>query len=194
MSPNPITLDEVRATALGTWESLSVELRPTEDRTGSGTVEPTRLRRRFTYRADDTFTGTITMFGDEYGAAPLMAFTFRGHLRWGEAHPIAEGAWQLDYLLDEGFAVEPLHAMAADMLNQDRPDGVEPFAVGAQVDILGRAFPMFGIEAGQVVTDHDLIYFCNDLLFMGAKHVDGTPFDRPDRRPHQLQIPLRRAS
>ena len=25
---------------------------------------------------------------------------------------------------------------------------------------------------------------------MGAKHVDGTPFDTPEHRPHQLQIPL----
>ena len=29
---------------------------------------------------------------------------------------------------------------------------------------------------------------------MGAKHVDGTPFDQPDRRPHQLQIPLVRVT
>lgn len=27
------------------------------------------------------------------------------------------------------------------------------------------------------------------MLVMGAKHVDGTPFGTPERRPHQLQIP-----
>jgi hypothetical protein len=41
----PVSLEEVRTYALGEWESLSVELRPAEDRTGTGTVQSTRLRR-----------------------------------------------------------------------------------------------------------------------------------------------------
>ena len=64
---DPKTLDDVKAACRGTWESLSVELRPAEDRTGSGKVEATRLRRRFVYHEDDTFVGTITMYVDEYG-------------------------------------------------------------------------------------------------------------------------------
>lgn len=32
------------------------------------------------------------------------------------------------------------------------------------------------------------------MLFMGAKHVDGTPFDKPEQRPHPLQIPRIRVS
>ena len=51
---------------------------------------------------------------------------------------------------------------------------------------------MFHIEEGQIVGDYDLIYFKHGLLFMGAKHVDGTPFDKVENRPHQLQIPLER--
>jgi hypothetical protein len=42
---------------------------------------------------------------------------------------------------------------------------------------------MFNIAAGQIVSDYDLIHFNHGLLFMGAKHVDGTPFDRPEQRP-----------
>ncbi|MEM7340807.1 MAG: hypothetical protein AAF467_19275 [Actinomycetota bacterium] len=186
----PHTLAEVRAYAVGTWSSLSVELRPTEDRTGSGTVEPTWLRRDFVYNADDTFTGTITMFADNYGDMPLMAFEFKGHLNWGGPHPIADGAFEIDYVLDEGFAVTPLHPQAAEMLNAGLVDGMTPFEANVTQDILGKAFPMFNLVEGQTVTDFDLIYFNAGLLFMGAKHVDGTPFDTADRRPHQLQIPL----
>jgi hypothetical protein len=51
---------------------------------------------------------------------------------------------------------------------------------------------MFNIKEGQIAADYDLIYFKNGLLFMGAKHVDGTPFDQPERRPHQLQVPLQK--
>jgi len=190
----PLTLDEVKAFAQGQWQSISVELRPTEDRAGTGTVAPTRLTREFTYFADDTFKGVITMYADDYGAAPLMAFEFRGTLKWGAAHPIAKGAYEIDYVLDEGFALTPLHEQAAAMLNQAPVPGVPAFAVGQKQDILGKAFPLFSIAEGQIVTDYDLIYFKNGLLFMGAKHVDGTPFDKPERRPHQLQIPLERVN
>ncbi|MEM7272408.1 MAG: hypothetical protein AAF547_04950 [Actinomycetota bacterium] len=189
---DPRTLEAVKAFAIGEWTSLSVELRPTEDRTGSGVVEPTRLRRRFTYHSEDNFTGVISMYADDYGHAHLMDFEFRGRLVWGEAHPIADGAFAIDYVLDAGFGVTPHHEQAAEMLNAGLVEGMTPFAVGEQNDILGRAFPMFDLAEGQVVTDYDLIYFHSGLLFMGAKHVDGTPFDQADRRPHQLQIPLRR--
>ena len=187
---DPITLEEVQAYSIGEWESLSVELRPTEDRTGSGRIEPTYLRRHFRYHEDDTFTGIITLYADNYGQMPLMEFEFKGHLNWGEAHPIAEGAWKIDYVLDQGFGVTPLHDQAATMLNQVPVEGIEAFQTGVKQDILGKAFPMFHIVEGQIVSDYDLIYFKNGMLFMGAKHVDGTPFDKPDRRPHQLQIPL----
>ncbi|MEM7041049.1 MAG: hypothetical protein AAF570_29060 [Bacteroidota bacterium] len=121
-----------------------------------------------------------------------MAFEFKGELKWGGPHPIADGAWEIDYVLNEGFGVTPLHAQAADMLNQALPAGMTPFEEGVQKDILGQAFPMFNIVESQIVSDYDLIYFHSGLLFMGAKHVDGTPFDKVENRPHQLQIPLKR--
>ena len=43
MLEKPTTLDEVKAYALGEWASISVELRPTEDRTGAGNIQPTFL-------------------------------------------------------------------------------------------------------------------------------------------------------
>jgi len=188
----PQTFEEVQAYSVGTWESLSVELRPNEDRTGSGTITANYLKRRFTYFNAEKFVGTITLFADNYGQMPLMEFEFKGGLKWGNQHPIAQGAWEIDYLLNEGFGVTPRHENAAVMLNQGLVEGVAPFEVGVKQDILKKAFPMFNIVEDQIVSDYDLIYFSHGMLFMGAKHVDGTPFDRPDRRPHQLQIPLRK--
>ena len=190
MLETPESLEDVRNYVLGEWESISVELRPTEDRTGSGKINPTYLRRSFKFIEADKFIGTITLFGDNYGQIPLMEFEFKGRLKWGDEHPIAQGAWKIDYILDEGFGVTPLNDQAAAMLNQALPPNMSPFEANEQQDILKKAFPMFNIEEGQIVSDYDLIYFRNGMLFMGAKHVDGTPFDKPENRPHQLQIPL----
>lgn len=188
----PKSLEEVQSYAVGEWESISVELRPTEDRTNSGIIQPTYLRRHFNYLSKDKFIGTITLFADNYGQLPLMEFEFKGDLEWGEEHPIADGAWKIDYILNGGFGVTPLNPQAAEMLNQALPEGMSPFENNVKKDILGKAFPMFHIVEGQIVSDYDLIYFKNGMLFMGAKHVDGTPFDKVENRPHQLQIPLAR--
>ncbi|MEM6380847.1 MAG: hypothetical protein AAF705_21930 [Bacteroidota bacterium] len=190
----PNTLVEVQEYAIGEWRSISVELRPTEDRTGSGVIQPTYLKRNFKYLSNEKFIGTITMFADNYGEFPLLEFEFKGELNWGNEHPIAKGAWKIDYVLNEGFAVTPLNPQAAEMLNAGLPEGMEPFENNVKKDILGKTFPMFNIVEGQIVSDYDLIYFKNGLLFMGAKHVDGTPFDKAENRPHQLQIPLERVN
>ncbi|MEM9544784.1 MAG: hypothetical protein AAGA77_02365 [Bacteroidota bacterium] len=117
----PKTLEAVQEYAIGEWKSISVELRPTEDRTGSGIIQPTFLRRHFNYLSKDKFIGTITLYGDNYGQLPLMEFEFKGELKWGEKHPIADGAWSIDYVLNEGFGVTPLNPQAAEMLNQGLP-------------------------------------------------------------------------
>ena len=192
MIQQPKSLEEVKSYAIGEWESLSVELRPTEDRAGAGQIQPTYLKRNFKYMEGDKFVGTITLFGDNYGQMPLMEFEFKGNLTWGDEHPIADGAWVIDYVLDEGFGVTPLHEQSAQILNTALPEGMAPFEANVKKDILGKAFPMFHIVEGQIVSDYDLIYFHSGLLFMGAKHVDGTPFDKVENRPHQLQIPLKR--
>ncbi|MEM6327951.1 MAG: hypothetical protein AAF791_12600 [Bacteroidota bacterium] len=194
MTDNPRTLDDLRAAIVGAWESLSVELRPTEDRLGTGQIEPTYLTRRFTYGADDTFSGVITMVADDYGKVPLFEFVFRGHLHWHGPHPIADGAFSVDYVLDTGFDVTPLNPSAADMLNAMPAEGVPPFEAGVTQSILGKPFPLFNMVEGQTVVDYDLLYLRDGMLFFGAKHVDGTPFDSPENRPHQLQVPLVRTA
>ncbi|MEM6428962.1 MAG: hypothetical protein AAF708_06950, partial [Deinococcota bacterium] len=189
----PMTLEDVQAYAVGEWASISMELRPTEDRAGTGQIQPTHLKRRFSYLSKDAFVGVITQYADIAGEVPLVEFEFKGSLVWGNQHPIVEGAWTIDYVLDEGFAITALNSDFAAVLNQTLPESTTPFEVGVQQDFLRQSFPLFNIVAGEVVSDHDLIYFSHGLLFMGAKHVDGTPFDTPERRPDAgLQVPLAR--
>ncbi|MEM6428139.1 MAG: hypothetical protein AAF708_02785, partial [Deinococcota bacterium] len=101
----PMTLEDVQAYAVGEWASISMELRPTEDRAGSGQIQPTHLKRHFSYLSKDEFVGVITQYADIAGEVPLVEFEFKGSLVWGNQHPIVEGAWTIDYVLDEGFAI-----------------------------------------------------------------------------------------
>jgi len=55
---------------------------------------------------------------------------------------------------------------------------------------LGKAFAPFGLSEGQIFAEYDLIYLFNDMLFWGARNVDGRGFDKEENRPTNLQIPL----
>lgn len=176
----------------GEWTSLSVELRPFEDRLGTGKIQPFYVKRIFKYLPNDKFEGTIISFADPFGQMPLVQFTFKGHNIWGKEHPIAKGAFEIDYILDEAFEVTPLHPMFAGQLNQAPVKGLNMWEVNVMQDIKGREFPLFGISEGETVGDFDLIYIHNNMLFMGSKHVDGRGFDKPENRPTNLQVPLER--
>lgn len=188
-----MTIDEIKKMIKGgEWTSIAVELRPSEDRAGSGIIDSFYVTRNFQYLDNDEFIGTIMIYGDPYGKIKMAKFTFKGQTIYGREHPIADGAYEIDYVLDKSFEVTPLHKMFADNLNQVQIDGLEPFRENVTQDIKGKAFPLFNIQQGQTVIDHDLIYIHNGMLYMGAKHVDGRGFDKPENRPTNLQIPLER--
>ena len=47
-----------------------------------------------------------------------------------------------------------------------------------------------GLAEGQIFKEYDLIFVLNEMMFWGARNVDGRGFDREENRPTNLQIPL----
>ncbi|MFN6977228.1 MAG: hypothetical protein ACK4OP_03835 [Gemmobacter sp.] len=191
-------LAQMPAQAVGSWESVGCEMRPQAG--PDGRIGPTYLTRAFTYDPDGGFTGRITLHADPGCAVPMAAFAFAGQTVWHGPNPAAPGAVSMDYVLNRALTVTPLAAPMAAMLNSLPPglcaDG--PLAVGETADLLGRPCPLLQrAEGAEFVVDHDLIWFhpaAPDLLFMGAKHVDGTGFYTPEGRPTVgLQQPLQRS-
>lgn len=176
----------------GEWTSISIELRPFEDRLGTGKIQPFYVRRKFRYFPENRFEGTIISYADAFGKVPLVQFTFKGHTVWGGPHEIAPDAFEIDYLLDEAFEVTPLNSLFAEQLNMAPVKGLNHWEAGVMQDIKGKEFPLFGIKEGETVGDYDLIHIHNNMLFMGSKHVDGRGFDKPENRPTNLQVPLER--
>ena len=181
---------------IGTWTSITCELRPAPNPEG-GAPMPTYLTRDFTYDAEGGFDATITVFADPTCSVPAISYDFSGELVWHGENPAADGAYSQDYVLNKSLVLTPLAPPMADQLNS-LPDGAcgeGAFEVGKSRDILEVPCALLKyVEGSDVVIDHDFLYVREDtpnMLFMGGKHVDGTGFYEPENRPSVgLQQPL----
>jgi len=182
-----MTIDQLRNTSIGHWESIAVEVRPTKN--ADGTLKPFYLRRDFTLLPEDRFELVVTNYSDPFGKMPLAKMFIKGHIQWLGEHLIAAGAQKVDFAADEEYTVTPLLQGFADLLNQ-YTKGFDEWKVGEPQSIFKKAFAPFGLAEGQIFKEYDLIYVLNDMMFWGARNVDGRGFDKEENRPPNLQIPM----
>ncbi len=174
----------------GQWVSITTELRPSSNKSATGEIQPFYCSRVFTYAPPDRFACTVMNYADANGKVPLVKIVIKGHTAWRGEHPIAPGAYNLDYIADEAYEVTPLHQGFADVANRFPGTGLNAWEVNVMQDVTGKAFPLFSLVEGQMYVDYDLIYIYNGMLFNGSKNVDGRAFGKPENRPTNLQIPL----
>jgi hypothetical protein len=183
-------IEEIRKTLPGEWISIASEVRPSALKNENGSAKPFYLTRDFKYAENDLFELTIINSADAYGKIPLAKIFIRGHIVWRGDHPIAEGAQKVDFTADEAYQVTPLIGGFTDLLNQVARNGYDLWEVGVAQSIFGKTFAPFGLVEGINFKEFDLIYLKNDMLFWGARNVDGRGFDKEENRPTNLQIPL----
>lgn len=192
------SLDGLKSRVVGHWVSLACELRPQQNPEDPAKAPlPSYLKRDFTYDAEGGFQANITVFADPACTMPAASYDFAGQVVWHDANPAAPGAWSQDYVLDRKLQLTVLAPPMVDQLNQ-LPEGAcgeGPFVLGEARDILGQPCVLLKfVEGSPFVIDHDFLYVREDtpdMLFMGAKHVDGSGFYAPENRPQVgLQQPL----
>ena len=144
--------------------------------------------------SSDRFELEVVNSADPYGAVPLARIKIGGHMLWQGPHPIAPGAQKVDFVADEAYEVTPLVQGFADLLNKVASAGYAPWAVNSSQSIFGKSFIPFGLKEGTNFMEYDLVYLRGDLLFWGARNIDGRGFDTEPNRPTNLQIPLVRKS
>ena len=181
---------KIKQAMLGNWESIAPEVRPSAAKNADGSLKPFYLKRAFKYLPSDRFELEIINSADPYGAAPLAHIKIGGHMLWQGPHPIAPGAQKVDFVADESYEVTPLAPGFADVLNKVASAGYAPWAVNSPQSIFGKTFAPFGLKEGTNFMEYDLIYLRGDLLFWGARNIDGRGFDTEQNRPTNLQIPL----
>jgi hypothetical protein len=187
-----MNLEQIKETLVGDWASIAPEIRPSASKNPDGTLKPFYLKRDFKYLAGDRFALTIVNSADPNGAVPLARIAIRGHMFWRGPHPIAAGAQKVDFVADEGYEVTPLIQGFADLLNQVAATGYAKWQVNEAQSVFGKTFVPFALTEGKNFMEFDLVYLSHDLLFWGARNVDGRGFDKEENRPTNLQIPLAR--
>jgi hypothetical protein len=181
---------EIKRAMLGDWESIAPEIRPSASKNPDGSLKPFYLKRAFKYLPSDRFELEIINSADPHGAVPLARIKISGHMFWQGPHPIAAGAQKVDFIADEAYEVTPLAQGFADVLNKVATAGYAPWAINSPQSIFGKAFAPFGLKEGVNFKEYDLVYLRADLLFWGARNIDGRGFDKEENRPTNLQIPL----
>jgi len=184
-----MTTDQLKNTSIGDWESITVEVRPGNTKNADETFKPFFLRRDFTLLPEDRFELAVTTYPDPFGKIPLAKMFIKGHIQWLGEHPIAAGAQKVNFAADEEYVVTPLLQGFADILKQTTR-GFNEWKVGEPQSIFKKAFPPFGLAEGHIFKEYDLIYVLDDMMFWGARNVDGRSFDKEENRPTNLQIPL----
>jgi hypothetical protein len=181
---------KIKEAMLGDWESIAPEVRPSASKNADGSLKPFYLKRAFKYLPSDRFELEIVNSADPYGAVPLARIKIGGHMLWRDSHPIAPGAQKVDFVADESYEVTPLAQGFADVLNKVASAGYAPWAVNTSQSIFGKSFAPFALKEGTNFMEYDLVYLKGDLLFWGARNIDGRGFDTEQNRPSNLQIPL----
>jgi hypothetical protein len=179
---------KIKEGMLGNWESIAPEVRPSKNADGS--LKPFYLKRSFKYLPSDRFELEIVNSADPYGAVPLARIMIGGHMLWRGSHPVASGAQKVDFIADESYEVTPLAQGFADVLNKVASAGYVPWVVNTPQSIFGKSFAPFALKEGTNFMEYDLVYLRGDLLFWGARNIDGRGFDTEQNRPTNLQIPL----
>ena len=179
---------KIKQSLLGNWESIAPEIRPSKNPDGS--MKPFYLKRAFKYLPADRFELDVVNSADAFGAVPLARIKIIGHMTWQGPHPIAPGAQKVNFTADEAYEVTPLVQGFADLLNKVASAGYAPWTVNAPQSIFGKSFVPFGLKEGANFMEYDLVYLRGDLLFWGARNIDGRGFDTEQNRPTNLQIPL----
>jgi len=181
---------KIKEAMLGDWESIAPEVRPSASKNADGSLKPFYLKRAFKYLPSDRFELEIVNSADPYGGVPLARMKIGGHMLWRGSHPIAPGAQKVDFVADESYEVTPLAQGFADVLNKVASAGYAPWAVNTPQSIFGKSFAPFALKEGTNFMEYDLVYLKGDLLFWGARNIDGRGFDTEQNRPTNLQIPL----
>lgn len=172
----------------GTWTSLACELRP---QAGEDGVQPWYLTRSVVI-SRDRIDAHFTTYADAACTAPLLELKFGGDVVVKGPSGVAEGAKEVDLIVNDYLTVTPQMEGFAGFLNSAEAGtcGADAWQVGAEQDIFQTGCSVMGVAANTPTNEYEVLYVAAGQLYFGARPVDGTSLDDPAMRPTALQMPL----
>lgn len=175
----------------GTWTSMACELRP---QAGQDGVQPWYLTRSVVFAGDRIDAHFIT-YADANCSAPLLELKFGGDVNVRGASDVADGAKEVDLIVNDYLTVTPQMDGFASFLNSAEVGtcGADAWDVGVEQDVFKTGCSVMGIAANTATNEYEVLYVAAGQLYFGARPVDGKSLDDPEMRPTALQMPLRLA-
>jgi len=187
----PVFAQDSALDLAGTWKSIACELRP---QAGPEGVQPWYITRSITFGAQ-RIDAHFTTFADPACTAPLLELRFGGEVKVLGASNVAEGAMNVDLIVDDYLTVTPRMEGFASFLNTAEPGtcGAAEWAVGTEQDVFKTGCSVMGVAANTPTSEYEVLHVSAGHLYFGARPVDGQPLAQPDARPTALQMPLKRS-
>ena len=182
---------KIKQAMLGDWVSIAPEVRPSAAKGTDGSLKPFYLKRAFKYLPSDRFELEIVNSADPYGAVPLARIRIGGHMsvagRASDRARRAEGRLRRRRSLrGDSPCAGVCRRSQQGRLRRIRALGGERTAKHLRKGLRSLS----RLKEGTNFMEYDLVYVRGDLLFWGARNIDGRGFDTEANRPTNLQIPL----
>jgi len=175
----------------GTWHSIACELRP---QAGQDGIAPWYLKRSVVF-GEGRIDAHFTTFADAACTAPLLELKFGGDVIVQGPSTVADGAMEVDLIVNDYLTVTPQMDGFAGFLNSAEPGGcgTEDWVVGTEQDVFATGCSVMGIAANTPTNEYEVLHVSAGHLYFGARPVDGVSLDDPGLRPTALQMPLKLA-
>jgi hypothetical protein len=175
----------------GTWDSIACELRP---QAGQDGIASWYLKRSVVF-GEGRIDAHFTTFADAACTAPLLELKFGGDVVVQGPSTVADGAMEVDLIVNDYLTVTPQMEGFAGFLNSAETGtcGTDAWTVGTEQDVFATGCSVMGVAANTPTNEYEVLHVSAGHLYFGARPVDGVSLDDPMLRPTALQMPLKRA-
>lgn len=177
----------------GSWESISCEVRPQVGQDGK--VTDWWLTRKIEMK-DGRIVADFTTYAGPGCDVPLQVLGFAGSVTKIADSDVTNGAIDADLKVDDYVRFTPIAEGFAQFLNSAPTGtcGAAEWKVGETQDVHETGCSVIGLKPNDPTVEYEVLALQDDKLYFGARPVDGTFITSVEKRPHALQVPLKRSN
>ena len=174
----------------GHWKSFACELRPQQ---GGNGLTDWYLKREIKF-SNGKIDAVFTSFADRDCKAALSELHFVGKAIVNGPSEVADGAKSVDLIIDESVKLTAFMQPFADFLNSAGQGGCgeDLFIVGKAQEVQKTGCKPIGLPTNAVTKEYETLLVRDNLLYFGARPIDGSFLSETSKRPGALQVPIAR--